>query len=477
MNVHGASIQGLGINYPPTPKSQNSRSPTTPSSEHSSTRRSEKTLVSVELQGNATKTTTSASPTPKNTSKRTSSFGSSTPTASTLPSHAHAQPLLAVFELDDAIPYNLSKHLHQTFKSRIKSQEKSTKFTYLLNALVYLKAFKQVYSSVDLDDLISDVPETEIIVNGNGDKDENGDVELLSDVHEISKLAVYVPERVDMLLCGLGNFTSSRGEVKILWPRVTLLTMLVNAMYYGLMYFDEKIISRRLPNFELVSDKTQRDPTTGDVKLATQLIWNDYESYMKFQHYCKRHLAQYPAPQTMTERQQRGFHSRNPHYRVVYDAYMCGFQEWRKRIEDERDDVVGATCKILGLQFVTIQSTVLKSMSYRICRAYSSREHVEFEKIWKMKRTKGTSKGWLGQLCKNRIDDDDDGGGGGSGGFGEYEDEMFHLGERNGRTISAFPLSGFDRTFGHMLKPSKHYEILDREAALALYQDMMSRDI
>lgn len=417
------------------------------------------------------------------------------------PEH-HQHSLLAQFELNEMIPFNLCKHLYEKLQQEMRleaqlrggpqvDEDQIDKLYYLLISLCYIKAFKQVYSTIKLEQNKIDLSKSE----ENIDKDE--EKVCISDLKLISHLQVYVPERIDMLLCGLGNLVTPHGKVCLLWPKTTLLTLLVNAIHYGLLYFNEKIISRKLPNFEsgIRNFNNKEKRKSGDMKftkesrelgsdhgkgVATQLIWSDYEGYEKFQTYCSRYLSQFGDVEQMCRQNNQNelyqFHLTHPEYSLVYEASLCLYLEWRKRINKyDESDVIVSALSILGLQFVTIQSTILKNMTLRIVQAYTKYEAGKFEKMWKMKNTRGTGKGMLGQLCKEekvendqRLSMDSKGSGNNNDKFGQHCSKL---------CVSAFPFTGINKTFGNMLKPSRHYDIVDSEAALLLFQDIINQGV
>lgn len=326
---------------------------------------------------------------------------------------------IAQFELDDSLPYRLSKHVIKKLSTGLPNKYTTSqvqKLSDMLTALVYIKAFIQIWSSMEFDSL-------------------NEEEDILQD---ISKLNIAVPERIDVLLSGLGNIPTDYGTIELLWPVTTAKTCLVNALKYGSSYFGEKVYSRILPLFE-----------NG---YTNKLIWCDDEGYNKFNTYCLRYLSQVgPSYNTSVEDSNNSipqwFHNENPNYLIVYGAHMTTKSEWFDKLNtyDLNDDVV-RSLSILGLQFCTVQSTTLKTTCTRLEICYNKFESIKFNNLFKMRRTKGTGKGCLGQLCQS-------------------------VGKKS--YSSAFPFTDSNRIYGYMLRPSIFYEVINRDRALMLFSEMV----
>ncbi|MCP8718446.1 MAG: hypothetical protein M5F18_04005 [Asgard group archaeon] len=326
---------------------------------------------------------------------------------------------IAQFELDDSLPFRLSKHVIKKISTEFVDKYSAMeiqKLADLLVALVYIKSFKQIWSSMN----IESPNEEETILQG------------------ISELNIAVPERVDVLLSGLGNIQTEYGTMKLLWPITTAKTCLVNALKYGSSYFGEKVFSRFFPPFE-----------NG---YTNKLIWCDDEGFDKFYHYCLRYLAKFgpiqnKSVQDLENSIPQWFLDENPDYLVVFLAHLITKAEWIEKLQtyDLNDDVI-KSLDILGLQFCTVQSTTLKSLCTRLQLSYDKFESIKFDNIFRMRRTRGTGKGCLGQLCQ-------------STGKKSYS--------------SAFPFTDSNRTYGYMLRPSVFYEVTNKDRALMLFSKMV----
>ncbi|RCK64933.1 hypothetical protein Cantr_00516 [Candida viswanathii] len=326
---------------------------------------------------------------------------------------------IAQFELDDSLPFRLSKHVIKKLSSEFTNKYTYTqiqKLSDLLIALVYIKTFKQIWSSFTFDYLT--------------------DEEAM--LQEISELNIAVPERIDVLLSGLGNIQTDYGTMKLMWPVTTAKTCLVHALKYGSSYFGEKVFSRFFPPFE-----------NG---YTSKLIWCDDEGYEKFGAYCLRYLNRFGPIHNASVDEMRNsipqwFHDENPDYLIVYLANLTTKEEWFNKLNsyDLNDDVV-RSLEILGLQFCTIQSTTLTTTCTRLEVSYDKFESIKFDNVFKMRRTKGTGKGCLGQLCQS-------------------------IGKKS--YSSAFPFTDSNRTYGYMLRPSVFYEVTNRDRAVMLFSEMV----